>query len=133
MLVTVIESIRGFVDIYERLSSFPEIFLPIAMLLHEVAQVDNMPSALQEKFEDVALIINKKVDEHNMLRQPLQMRKKKPVPIKLLNPKFEEKYSTFPHSLHLFLNTLKLIMLDFASYIGLEFYSSNIFMVMQLC
>ncbi|KAJ0094969.1 hypothetical protein Patl1_16643 [Pistacia atlantica] len=91
VLLTVIETLRGFVNVYEGLSSFPEIFLPIAILLHEVAQVDNMPSTLQEKIEDVSLLIKKKADEHSMLRRPLQMRKKKPVPIKLLNPKFEEK------------------------------------------
>ncbi|KAJ0038895.1 hypothetical protein Pint_23456 [Pistacia integerrima] len=92
VLLTVIETLRGFVDVYEGLSSFPEIFLPIAILLHEVAQVDNMPSTLQEKIEDVSLLIKKKADEHSMLRRPLQMRKKKPVPIKLLNPKFEENF-----------------------------------------
>jgi nucleolar protein 14 len=50
-----------------------------------------MPNALQDKFKDLAELIKLKVDEHLALRRPLQMQKKKPVPIKLLNPKFEEK------------------------------------------
>lgn len=50
-----------------------------------------MPNALQDKVKDVAELIKSKVDEHHTLRRPLQIRKQKPVPIKLLNPKFEEK------------------------------------------
>lgn len=85
------ETLRGFVDIYEGLSSFPEMFLPISILLLEVAQQENMPGALQDKLKDVAQLIKKKADEHHMSRRPLQMRKQKPGPIRLLNPKFEEK------------------------------------------
>lgn len=91
VLVTLIETLRGYVYIYGRLSSFPEIFLPISSLLLEVAQQDNFPGALQEKFKDVAQLIKTKVDEQHILRQPLQMQKQKPVPIKMLTPKFEEK------------------------------------------
>ena len=50
-----------------------------------------MSNALRDKIKDVAELIKLKVDEHHTLRRPLQMRKQKPVPIKLLNPKFEEK------------------------------------------
>lgn len=89
--MTVIETLRGFVDIYDGLNSFPEIFLPITTLLLEVAQQENMPAALQEKLRDTAQVIKKKADEHHMVRRPLEMHKKKPVSIKLLNPKFEEK------------------------------------------
>lgn len=92
VLMTVIETLRGFVDIYGGLNSFPEIFLPLATLLLDLAQQENMPAALQEKFKDAAEVIKKKVDEHHTVRWPLQMRKKKPVPIKLLNPKFEENF-----------------------------------------
>lgn len=91
VLVTVIETLRGFIDIYKGFSSFPEMFLPISTLLLEAAQQENMPAALQDQFKDVAELIKKKADEYNMLRRPLQMRKQKLVPIKLLNPKFEEK------------------------------------------
>ena len=51
-----------------------------------------MPEMLKDKLRDVAQFIEKKADEHHVLRQPLQMRKQKPVPIKMLNPKFEDKY-----------------------------------------
>lgn len=84
--------LKGFVRIYEKLSSFPEIFLPISDLLHEMLQKANLPSLLQGNVRDVIDLIKTKSDEHQMLRQPLQMRKQKPVPIKLLNPKFEERY-----------------------------------------
>ncbi|KAL5826220.1 hypothetical protein ACOSQ4_018017 [Xanthoceras sorbifolium] len=92
VLVTLIETLRGFVNVYEELNSFPEIFLPIATLLLELAQQQNMPAALQEKLKDVAKLIKKKADDYHMLRRPLQMQKKKPVSIKLLNPKFEENF-----------------------------------------
>ncbi|KAM1326924.1 hypothetical protein PS2_011009 [Malus domestica] len=64
VLVTVIETLREFVIVYEGFSSFPEIFLPISVLLLEVAEQDNIP----------------------------QLRKQKPVAIKMLNPKFEENF-----------------------------------------
>lgn len=92
LLMTVMETLRGFVDIYGGLNSFPELFLPLARLLLDLAQQENMPAALQEKFKDAAEVIKKKVDEHHMVRRPLQMHKKNPVPIKLLNPKFEENF-----------------------------------------
>lgn len=91
MLVTVIETLRGYVNIYEGFSSFPEIFLPISILVLELSEQENMPSALTDKFKEVAQLIKTKADKHCLQRQPLQMRKQKPVAIKMLNPKFEEK------------------------------------------
>ncbi|KHM99344.1 Nucleolar protein 14 [Glycine soja] len=92
VLVAVVETLQGYVNVYEGLSSFPEMFLPIFKLLNEIAEQKNMPNALRDKIKDVAELIKLKVDEHHTLRRPLQMRKQKPVPIKLLNPKFEENY-----------------------------------------
>lgn len=91
MLVSVVETLRGFVNIYGELKAFPEIFSPIKALMIEVADQKNMPNPLQEKIRDVVELIKKKADEYDEHRQPLEMRKQKPVPIKLLNPKFEEK------------------------------------------
>lgn len=91
MLLSAVETLQGYINIYEGLSSFPEMFLPILRLLLEIAEQKNMPNALQDKIKDAAELIKLKVDEHHSLRRPLQMRKQKPVPIKLLNPKFEEK------------------------------------------
>lgn len=93
MLVTVVETLKGYVHIYEKLSSFSEIFLPISDLLHEVLQKANLlPSLLQGNMSDVINLIKTKAGEQQMLRLPLQMRKQKPAPIKLLNPKFEESF-----------------------------------------
>lgn len=93
MLASVIETLRGFINVYEGFSSFPEIFLPISKLLLELAAQEHVPNALQYKIRDVSQVIEKKAHEHHhMLRRPLQMRKQKPVPIRLLNPKFEENF-----------------------------------------
>ncbi|KAF7124640.1 hypothetical protein RHSIM_Rhsim12G0073500 [Rhododendron simsii] len=91
-LASVIETLRGFVNACEGFSSFPEIFSPISKLLPELAEQEHMPYALRDNIRDVFQLIEKKVQEHHMLRRPLQMRKQKPVPIKLLNPKFEENF-----------------------------------------
>jgi len=91
MLVAVVDTLQGYANIYEEFKSFPEIFLPISTLLVELAAQDYMPVTLREKMKATAQLIEKKADEHHILRRPLQMRKQKPVPIKLLNPKFEEK------------------------------------------
>ncbi|XP_050119391.1 uncharacterized protein LOC126596770 [Malus sylvestris] len=92
VLVTVIETLREFVIVYEGFSSFPEIFLPISVLLLEVAEQDNIPQVLTDKLKDVAELIKTRADKHHILRQPLQLRKQKPVAIKMLNPKFEENF-----------------------------------------
>ncbi|PON97246.1 Nucleolar protein [Trema orientale] len=92
VLMTVVETLQGYVNIYEGLSSFPEIFLPFLELLLEVAQQESIVGPLQDKINDVAQLIKTKVHECHMSRQPLQMRKQKPVPIKMLTPKFEESF-----------------------------------------
>ncbi|KAG8634316.1 nucleolar protein 14 isoform X2 [Manihot esculenta] len=92
MIVTVVETLRGYVEVYEGLNSFPEIFLPISTLLLEVAKQEHLPAALQDKCKDVAELIKRKANEKYELRRPLQMRKQKPVPIVQLNPKFEENF-----------------------------------------
>ncbi|XP_019257702.1 PREDICTED: nucleolar protein 14 [Nicotiana attenuata] len=92
MLVTVLETLQGFVNVYKELISFPEIFMPISKLLCKLAGENHIPDALREKIEDVSQLIDTKAQEHHMLRQPLKMRKKKPVPIRMLNPKFEENF-----------------------------------------
>ncbi|CAN4122028.1 unnamed protein product [Withania somnifera] len=92
ILVTVLETVQGFVNVYKELISFPEIFMPTSKLLCKLAGENHIPDALKEKIKDVSHLIDTKSQEHQMLRQPLKMRKKKPVPIKMLNPKFEENY-----------------------------------------
>ncbi|ONK64384.1 uncharacterized protein A4U43_C07F25240 [Asparagus officinalis] len=92
ILVTVLETLKGFINIYEKLSAFSEIFSPVSELLHEVLKKANLPSLLQDNVRDIIDLIKIKVDEHQMWRRPLLMRKQKPVPIKLINPKFEESF-----------------------------------------
>uniref|UniRef100_A0A2N9EUF7 Nucleolar protein 14 n=1 Tax=Fagus sylvatica TaxID=28930 RepID=A0A2N9EUF7_FAGSY len=92
VLLTMIETLQGYVNIYEGYSSFPEMFVPISMLLLDVAQQENLPIVLQDKFKHIAQLIKTKADEHHKLRRPLLMRKQKPVPMKMLNPKFEENF-----------------------------------------
>ncbi|XP_062211762.1 uncharacterized protein LOC133912845 [Phragmites australis] len=92
VLLSVAECLRGFVIIHEELCSFPEIFLPISSLLHEILDKSDLPGLLQDIFREVIDLIKKKSDEHNASREPLRMRKKKPEPIKQLTPKFEENY-----------------------------------------
>ncbi|GJZ88266.1 nucleolar protein 14 [Tanacetum coccineum] len=92
MLVAVVDNLQGYANIYEDFKSFPEIFTPVSNLLSELAGQDHMPVVLKDKMKATVQLIEKKTDEHHTLRQPLQMRKQKPVPIKLLNPKFEENF-----------------------------------------
>ncbi|XP_027096915.1 uncharacterized protein [Coffea arabica] len=92
VIAAVAETLKGFVNLYEGFNSFPEIFLQISKVLHKLAGQHCMPEMLKDKLRDVAQFIEKKADEHHVLRQPLQMRKQKPVPIKMLNPKFEDNF-----------------------------------------
>lgn len=89
--MVVAETLQGFVNVYQGFNSFTEIFFPIIKLLKILAEQDYVPEKLKSKVSDVVQAIEKKVDEQHAVRQPLRMRKKKPVPIKMLNPKFEEK------------------------------------------
>nr|VDD22398.1 unnamed protein product [Brassica oleracea] len=90
ILSSVVETLRGFVEINGGLSSFPEIFMPISALLHQVGNQEKIPQTLREKLVDAAQLIEKKTEEHHKQRKPLAMRKQKPVAIRMVNPKFEE-------------------------------------------
>ncbi|KAH0454269.1 hypothetical protein IEQ34_016193 [Dendrobium chrysotoxum] len=92
MLSFVVKILMEFVIMYQSLSSFPEIFLPIAVMLHEVLHGAKLPGILRSNMEEVAGLISTKASEYQLSRQPLQMRKLKPEPIKLMNPKFEENF-----------------------------------------
>ncbi|KAK3164565.1 hypothetical protein QOZ80_1AG0021210 [Eleusine coracana subsp. coracana] len=92
VLLSVAECLRGFVIIHGELCSFPEIFLPISSLLQEILDKSDLPGVLHDIFNEVIDLIKKRSDEHHSSREPLRMRKKKPEPIKQLNPKFEENY-----------------------------------------
>ncbi|CAE5963507.1 unnamed protein product [Arabidopsis arenosa] len=93
ILSSVVDTLGGFVEINGGLSSFPEIFMPISTLLHQIGNQEKIPQTLKEKLEDVAKLIEKKTDEHHKERKPLSMRKHKPVAIKMVNPKFEENFA----------------------------------------
>lgn len=92
VLMSVIDTLRGFVEIYEGYNAFPELFLPVSTLLRKLLGQENIPAAIRDNITVVVELIEKKAGEHHMFRVPLQMRKQKPVPIKLLNPKFEENF-----------------------------------------
>ncbi|KAL0408763.1 UNVERIFIED_CONTAM: Nucleolar protein 14 [Sesamum radiatum] len=90
ILFAIIGNLKGFVSIYEGLKSFPEIFLPISKILHALVEEDHIPDALKFEIRDVAGRIESKSQEHNLLRQPLRLRKQKI--IKTAVPKFEENF-----------------------------------------
>lgn len=102
ILLSVVETLRGFVNVYENLASFPEIFMPMSSLLDEVIEQANIPDILRGNMEALTDLIKKKADKHETSRLPLQMRKQKPAPIKLLNPKFEEEYAFYISSCDMF-------------------------------
>ncbi|KAH6762950.1 nucleolar-like protein [Perilla frutescens var. hirtella] len=90
ILSAIIGNLKGFVNIYEGFKSFPEMFLPIAKILHGLAAEDLIPDALKDEIKDAAQIIETKSQEHHSLRQPLRVRKQKI--IKTANPKFEDSF-----------------------------------------
>ncbi|XP_006651582.1 nucleolar protein 14 [Oryza brachyantha] len=92
LLLAVAECLRGFVIIHEELCSFPEIFLPISCLMKEIMDKSDLPGLVQDIFHEVIELIKNRSDEVHASREPLQMRKQKPEPIRQLNPKFEENY-----------------------------------------
>uniref|UniRef100_A0A1J3CFN2 Nucleolar protein 14 n=1 Tax=Noccaea caerulescens TaxID=107243 RepID=A0A1J3CFN2_NOCCA len=92
ILSSIVETLKGFVEINGELSSFPEIFMPISTLLHQVGNQEKIPQTLKDKFEDVAQLIEKKSGEHQKQRKPLTLRKQKPVGIRVVTPKFEANF-----------------------------------------
>ncbi|KAL8052722.1 hypothetical protein ABFX02_05G024100 [Erythranthe guttata] len=90
ILSAIIGNLKGFVNIYEELKSFPEIFLPISKVLHELEEEDLVPDALKGELKSIAQHIQDKSQEYYLLRQPLRLRKVKI--IKTAVPKFEENF-----------------------------------------
>jgi len=114
VLLSVAECLRGFVIIHEGLCSFPEIFLPISSLLQEILERSELPGTLQDIFHEIIDLVKKRSDEHHASREPLRMRKKKPEPIKQLNPKFEEKYVFFWYFMFSVYTILSCFVLNFS-------------------
>lgn len=114
VLLSVAECLRGFVIIHEGLCSFPEIFLPISSLLQEILERSELPGMLQDIFHEIIDLVIKRSDEHHASREPLRMRKKKPEPIKQLNPKFEEKYVFFWYFMFSVYTILSCFVLNFS-------------------
>eukprot|EP00252_Welwitschia_mirabilis_P014875 TRINITY_DN32930_c0_g1_i1.p1 TRINITY_DN32930_c0_g1~~TRINITY_DN32930_c0_g1_i1.p1 ORF type:complete len:905 (-),score=254.76 TRINITY_DN32930_c0_g1_i1:497-3211(-) len=92
ILVSVVETLEGFLKIYEDIASFPEVFGPFKYILLDVVKENKMPASLKAKIISIAQLISEKVAEHEQLRQPLRVRVQKPVPIKQYNPRFEENF-----------------------------------------
>jgi hypothetical protein len=69
---------------------------------------------LQDIFHEIIDLVKKRSDEHHASREPLRMRKKKPEPIKQLNPKFEEKYVFFWYFMFSVYTILSCFVLNFS-------------------
>ncbi|KAG6399001.1 hypothetical protein SASPL_140474 [Salvia splendens] len=89
ILCAIIRNLKGFVDIYEGIKSFPEIFLPMAKILHGLAEEDLIPDALKKEFKDVAQLIETKSEEFQLLRLPLRIRKQKAIKTAIPKPKWK--------------------------------------------
>ncbi|KAK8943182.1 hypothetical protein KSP39_PZI009191 [Platanthera zijinensis] len=92
LLSSAMKSLIEFINLYQGLVAFPEIFQPIESLLHQVLQGPKLPKILRSNIEEIAAMIRKKSLELQSSRRPLEMRKRRPEPIKLLTPKFEENF-----------------------------------------
>lgn len=92
LLSSAMKSLIEFINLYQGLSAFPEILQPIESLLHKVLQGPQLPEILRSNIEEVAAMIRRKSLERQSSRRPLEMRKRRPEPIKLLTPKFEENF-----------------------------------------
>ncbi|GER40586.1 hypothetical protein STAS_17260 [Striga asiatica] len=90
ILFAIIGNLKGFVKIFEGFKSFPEIFLPISEILNGLSEEDLLPDQLKAEIKDITQLIEKKSEEHHLLRQPLRIRKQKV--IKTAIPKFEDNF-----------------------------------------
>ncbi|KAL3699158.1 hypothetical protein R1sor_017180 [Riccia sorocarpa] len=92
ILRTLLQSLNGFVGIYEDLTSFPEVFSPVLRVLKRLKEEAVIVETLRPLHTQALEVIETKLAEHERLRQPLRMRVKKRIPIKQFNPKFEENF-----------------------------------------
>ncbi|XP_024521488.1 nucleolar protein 14-like [Selaginella moellendorffii] len=88
-----IQTLKGFVTIYNDLPSTPEILKQFVPVLLELSSSKLLPKSLKATIIDTLELIHKTVEELEKFRQPLQLRLKKPTPIKQFNPKFEEDFA----------------------------------------
>ncbi|KAL2609472.1 hypothetical protein R1flu_028045 [Riccia fluitans] len=92
ILRTLLQSLNGFISIYEDLMSFPEVFSPVLRVLKRLEEELVIVETLRPLHTQAVEVIETKLAEHERLRQPLRMRVKKRMPIKQFNPKFEENF-----------------------------------------
>eukprot|EP00271_Cylindrocystis_brebissonii_P001708 TRINITY_DN1198_c4_g1_i1.p1 TRINITY_DN1198_c4_g1~~TRINITY_DN1198_c4_g1_i1.p1 ORF type:complete len:1029 (+),score=344.93 TRINITY_DN1198_c4_g1_i1:40-3126(+) len=74
-----------------KLPSFPELFAPLESTL-EALGACTLPGGVERAREELAGAVRRDAREILQTRLPLQMRAKRPEPIKMFNPKFEENF-----------------------------------------
>ncbi|KAL8152128.1 hypothetical protein V2J09_021936 [Rumex salicifolius] len=92
VLVSVVETLRGFVDAYIKLEAFPELFVPIFKLLVELSNQQSLEGPLLDKVKGLADLIKEAVDKQHDVRLPIEMGKKKAPMIQFLTPKYEDSF-----------------------------------------
>eukprot|EP00794_Sanderia_malayensis_P005526 gene5526-6211_t len=86
LMKTCLHLMKKFVTLYKDLSSFYEVFTPAKTCIAAI-RVANYPMEIQKQFNGILEELNVTV-----ARQPLTLQARKPVPLPLLEPKFDEKY-----------------------------------------
>ncbi|XP_028391277.1 nucleolar protein 14-like [Dendronephthya gigantea] len=86
-LHTCLVLLKRFVTLYSDLVSFPEIFQPVAQHMKNIT-ISKYSLAVQELQSEIL----KSITSHEINRQPLAMQTRRPTPIQMFEPKFDEQY-----------------------------------------
>ncbi|KAI5096531.1 nucleolar protein 14, partial [Silurus meridionalis] len=86
VLYACLDLVKRCTALYQQLPAYQHIFQPIRILLAKHLPVSDYPSALQELRKEILEVIPERPSEH----APLVFDKKKPIPLKLLQPKVVE-------------------------------------------
>lgn len=84
---TCLHMIKQFVELYKEQPSFNDMFTPVKACIDKIP-IDHYPQSIQEQFAELIQLLN--VSTTNW--QPLTLQSRKPVPLPLLEPKFDERY-----------------------------------------
>jgi len=89
---TLLSLVQSLAELHAQLPSFAELFAPHAALLGAQGGAARLSPALHDAHEAARALVELRIERAIAGRRPLRLQRRAPVPIKLLNPVFDDDF-----------------------------------------